>query len=381
MSRLEDRVFLLIVALASLAMAWIVEPFFGAVLWGIVIAILFAPVNDRLRERLSGRNGTAALLTTLAVILIVIIPAAFLGSMMLQEAARAYDGIRSGHIDFGRYFAQILNALPSWASNMLDRYGLSDVRSLQAKISSGIGGSVQILATRAFAITQSAFGLFLSLGVMLYLTFFLLRDGRETAEIIDRAVPLRPEQWRALVKRFETVIRATIKGTVVVAIVQGFIGGVTFWLLGVQGALLWGVAMGFMSLVPAIGSALVWIPVALYLFAVGAIWQGVVLVLVCALIIGSIDNILRPILVGRDTRMPDYIVLISTLGGIEIFGFNGFVIGPVIAALFMSVWEIFAEERNGTPLVEPRAAHAKTAVTSGPVAKRVRAAVTAKKAD
>lgn len=351
--KLEDRFFLLIVAIVTLAFFWVIMPFFGAILWGIVVAILFTPLNRRLRIAMPNKPGLAAMITLLAVIAIVIIPALFLSSMLVQEAASVYNGVRTGQIDFGHYFAQIIDALPRWAQRTLGRYGFTDIDSLQSRISKTMGGSVQVIATRAFAITQSAFSFFLAMGVMLYLTFFLLRDGKSTARMLDRAVPLRPEQWRALVDRFEAVIRATIKGSLVVAIVQGAIGGITLWALGVGGAVLWGVAMGFFSLIPAIGAGLVWVPIAIYLLATGAMAKGIILIVCGALVIGMVDNVLRPILVGRDTRMPDYMVLISTLGGIEIFGFNGFVIGPVIAALFLSAWEIFARDRAGQPLEDP----------------------------
>jgi predicted PurR-regulated permease PerM len=143
-----------------------------------------------------------------------------------------------------------------------------------------------------------------------------------------------------------------------VAIAQGTLGGLAFWFLGVQGALLWAVLMAFLSLLPAVGAALIWGPVALYFLATGRIWQGLVLVFVGVFVIGLVDNILRPILVGKDTQMPDYIVLMSTIGGMALFGINGFVIGPVIAALFMAAWSLFANsgdvgdrhDDKGTPI-------------------------------
>jgi predicted PurR-regulated permease PerM len=179
---------------------------------------------------------------------------------------------------------------------------------------------------------------------MLYLTFFLLRDGSGLAHQIEDAVPLRPDLRRALLDKFTTVIRATVKGSLIVALIQGLIGGIVLWALGVHGAALWGAAMAFMSLLPAIGTGLVWAPIAIYLLASGAIWQGSVLIFCGMFVIGMVDNVLRPILVGRDVKMPDYVVLISTLGGLDIFGINGFVIGPVIAALFMAIWTIVRTE-------------------------------------
>ena len=191
---------------------------------------------------------------------------------------------------------------------------------MQAKIGQGVANSFRTLASQAFNVGQSTFAFFLSLGVMLYLTFFLLRDGNALIAKIERCLPLPVEQRLVLVDRFVAVVRATIKGSVIVAILQGLIGGLVFWALGIEGALLWGVAMGIFSLFPAIGTGLIWVPVTAYLFAAGNIWQAVALFLCGFFIISSVDNIVRPILVGRDARMPDYVVLIATLGGFETHG-------------------------------------------------------------
>ena len=140
-----------------------------------------------------------------------------------------------------------------------------------------------------------------------------------------------------------------MKGSILVAIAQGVLGGLAFWFLGIHAALLWAVLMAFLSLVPAVGAGLVWVPVAIYLLATGAVWQGISLILYGVLVIGLVDNLLRPFLIGKDTKLPDYVVLISTLGGIQVFGLNGFVIGPLIAAMFMVTWEIFSASREASP--------------------------------
>ena len=177
-------------------------------------------------------------------------------------------------------------------------------------------------------------------------------------------MPLSDEYNAQLIARFTAVVRATVKGNIVIAVVQGTIGGVTFWALGIKGALLWGTLMTFLSLLPAVGSALVWVPAAAYLILTGSAAKGIVLVLVGVLVIGLIDNVLRPILVGRDTRLPDYVVLVSTLGGISIFGINGFVIGPLIAALFIAAWTLFRDEQAAERRLEREAARPRPALTS-----------------
>jgi predicted PurR-regulated permease PerM len=284
------------------------------------------------------RPSIAALATLLVIVIVVVVPAMLLSAALLSEASDFYA--RSAKIDLGRVFIETQAQLPGWARNWLADVGLGDADGLRAKLGRALANGFQTVAAQVLNIGQGTFSFFLALGVMLYLTFFLLRDGYALAARIERAIPLSPDQRTVLIARFVEVIRATIKGSLIVAILQGTTGAVVFWALGIPGALLWGVAMGVFSLFPAIGTGLIWVPVTLYLLATGAIWQALVLFLCGFFIISSIDNIVRPILVGRDARMPDYVVLIATLGGFELMGFNGFVVGPVIAALFMAVWDI-----------------------------------------
>jgi predicted PurR-regulated permease PerM len=155
-------------------------------------------------------------------------------------------------------------------------------------------------------------------------------------------VPLDSHYKKPLFDNFVTVIRATVKGNILVAVAQGTLGGLIFWFLDVPGPVLWGVVMSFLSLLPAVGAAIVWGPVAAWFMFTGSVWQGAVLALYGVLVIGLVDNLLRPMLVGKDTKLPDYLVLLSTIGGMSLFGLNGFVIGPVIAALFVASWGLFA---------------------------------------
>ncbi len=345
---LEDKTFLLLVILISLAFGWILWPFFGAVLWGTILAILFVPIYRRLLRSMSHRRTLAALATAVLVLLIVILPVMLIAGLLAQEAVSVYEKFQSGELNFAGYFQQVLNALPQSVSDLLERFGLTSFGSMQDKLSAGLLQGSQFVASKALNIGQNTFDLIVNLCIVLYLLFFLLRDGDELTRHIRRAIPLHADQQRELFKIFTTVIRATVKGNVVVAVVQGALGGLIFWFLGVHAAVLWAVVMGVLSLLPAVGSALIWLPVAIYFLVTGAIWQGVVLLCFGVLVIGLVDNVLRPILVGKDTKIPDYVVLISTLGGIAIFGLNGFVIGPVIAAMFMAVWEIFAATRIQT---------------------------------
>jgi predicted PurR-regulated permease PerM len=346
---LEDKTFLLLVIAVSLAFAWILWPFFGAVLWGTILAILFAPLHRRLLRFMRQRRTVAALATVTIVLLIVILPVTLVGALLVQEAVSVYEKFQSGELNVGQYFQQVLGVLPEWISDLFDRFGLTNLGSMQERLSTGLVQGSQFVAAKALNIGQNTFDFIVNLCIVLYLLFFLVRDGDDLVRRIRTAIPLHADQRRELFNKFTTVIRATVKGNVVVAIVQGALGGLIFWFLGVHAPVLWAVVMAFLSLLPAVGSALVWLPVAIYFLVIGATWQGIVLIAYGVLVIGLVDNVLRPILVGKDTKMPDYVVLISTLGGMAIFGLTGFVIGPVIAAMFMAVWDIVASSRPGIP--------------------------------
>jgi predicted PurR-regulated permease PerM len=350
---LEDRFFLWLIIAVSLAFGWILWPFFGAILWGTILAILFAPLYRRLLKSMAQRRSLAAAVTVIIVFLLVIIPLILISAMLIQEALSVYARFQSGELNPGQYFLRLLDSLPHWITDLLERFGMTNFASMQEKLSDNFIKGSQFLATKAFNIGQNTFDFVVNLCIVLYLLFFLLRDGENLTRRIRTALPLHMSQKHQLFNRFTTVIRATVKGNVVVAIVQGALGGLAFWFLGVHAPVLWGVVMAFLSLLPAVGSALVWVPVAIYFLITGALWQGISLIAYGVFVIGLVDNVLRQILVGKDTKMPDYVVLIATLGGMAIFGINGFVIGPVIAAMFMAVWDILATANQTRHQNEP----------------------------
>jgi predicted PurR-regulated permease PerM len=344
---IEDWAFLLLLAAVTAAFAWILWPIFAAVFWAIILALLFAPLYRRLTGALKGRRNLAALATLAVILTMVILPLGIVTGMLVQEAVDLVAKMRSGEINFSRYLQQIFDVMPGWMRSLLDRLGLFDLDAVKERLSAGLATGLQFLAGQAVNVGQQTFDFVVGLFVMLYLLYFLLRDGRELSARVGQAMPLRADLRRGLFRKFATVVRATVKGNLVVALVQGALGGIIFAVLGIPGAFLWGTVMALFSLLPAVGAALVWVPVAAWFLASGALWQGVVLAAYGVLVIGLVDNVLRPLLVGKDTRMPDWIVLISTLGGMAIFGLNGFVIGPLIAAMFMATWDIFADSRAG----------------------------------
>jgi predicted PurR-regulated permease PerM len=344
--KFENQTFLLLLAGVTLAFAWVLAPFYGSVLWAIVAAVIFAPLQRRLEQSMRGYRGLAAAVTVLIIVAMVILPLAVVAASLVQEASGLAGKIQSGEYDFGNYLQKIFDVLPGWATGLLERFNLSDFSGIRENLASGLIKGGQALAPQALSLGVNTFDFMVGLAIMLYLVFFLLRDGGMLAERIKQAIPLQGDQKAAFFTRFADVVRATVKGGILVAIAQGTLGGVAFWFLGIHAALLWAALMAFLSLLPAIGAGLVWMPVAIYFLTTGAIWQGIGLILYGVLVIGLVDNLLRPFLVGKDAKLPDYVVLISTLGGIKAFGLNGFVIGPLIAAMFMVSWEIFSASRQ-----------------------------------
>ncbi|WP_110950576.1 AI-2E family transporter [Pseudomonas bohemica] len=343
---LQNKTLMLLLVLVTLAFIWILLPFYGAVFWAVVLGIIFAPLQRRLLARFGWQRNLASLCTLTICLLIAILPVIIISMLMVQEGAALYKNVESGQLDIPRYLAEFKSLLPTSTQHWLDHLGMGDFKGLQDKISKAAMQGSQYLATQAFSFGQGTFDFVVSFFIMLYLLFFFLRDGQDLTRRIRIAVPLAEPQKRRLQLKFTRVVRATVKGNVVVAITQGALGGFIFWALDIPSALLWAVAMAFLSLLPAVGAGIVWAPVAVYFLLTGMIWQGVVLGLFGVFVIGLVDNVLRPILVGKDTRMPDYLILISTLGGMAVFGLNGFVIGPMIAALFMSTWGLFTSAKQ-----------------------------------
>lgn len=342
----DRKFFLLLLASVSIAFGWILLPYCEAVFWAVILGILFSPLQRRLLARFPLHRNLTALTTLVASLLLAILPVIVITSLLVQEATEFYNFIQSGQVDFSHYFRQIKAYLPDAIDNHLERAGYDSPQAVRDKVAAGALEASEILASKAFSFGQGTFQFVVSFFVMQYLLFFFIRDGRDLMVVIHQAIPLGHEHKRQLFRKFTQVVRATVKGNIFIALTQGVLGGVIFAILGIPGVLLWSFVMTVLSLLPAVGAGLVWGPVAIYFMMSDQLLKSLVLTLYGVLIIGLVDNLLRPILVGKDTKMPDYVVLISTLGGLSLFGLSGFVIGPLVAALFISAWALFAMQRS-----------------------------------
>lgn len=343
--KLAQPSFLLLLVAVTILFGALLQPFFGAILWAAIIAILFYPIQRRYAHKFGDHRNLLALSTLSLCTVIVIVPLLILVFSLVAEVSAQYARVSDGNTQTAAVSFDKLNETFPIVQRMLDRFGI-DFDSLRQQLTNAGMQAGQYIAKQALAIGQNTAQFVLSLVIMLYLTFFFLRDGERLVQLLIKALPLGNTRERALFDKFAQMTRATVKGNLVVAMVQGALGGFIFWMLDIQGALLWGVVMAVLSLLPAVGAGLIWGPVAAYLLFTGAVTQGIILIAFGAGVIGLVDNVLRPILVGRDTKLPDYMVLISTLGGIALFGINGFVLGPLVAALFIAFWDIFIREFN-----------------------------------
>jgi predicted PurR-regulated permease PerM len=353
--KLESLSFLALVLVTSVVFFWLIHPFLAAVFWAATCAVLFQQVHTRLLGFCGGRRAPAALLATVTVVLFVVLPLALVLAAIAQQGLQLYQDIASGRVNVQAPIDVIERMLPS-TTTFLEHYGVN-VAQLRVSLQDLAAELTHSIAAQALAAGRNALVLLVLFGLMLYLLFFFFRDGDRIVDGIMRVAPLGEDRKRRLLLKIAQVARATVKGTLIVAVAQGSLGAIIFALVGIRTAVFWGVLMAVLSLLPAIGAGLVWLPAAIILFASGQLWQPVVVLLGGVFVIGLVDNLLRPIVVGRDTKTPDYLVLISTLGGLAAFGLAGFVAGPLIAAAFLVLWDMFAEEYADTA-VDRRAKHA-----------------------
>jgi predicted PurR-regulated permease PerM len=347
------RFFLLALVIAiTIGFFVMLRPFLMTILMAATFTGLVYPIYTRFTGILGGRRHAASGLTLLVVVLVVILPLLGILGVVLNQALRVTSSIAPV---VERFISE-----PTYLDTVLQRVpGLRFIEPYRGEIVTRAGDMVNAVGGFLIAslsnTTRGTVTFIFHFFILLYTMFFLLVDGPAMLLRILSFLPLREDDGQRMKDRFVSVTRATIKGTIVIGILQGIMSGLAFWVVGIPDVAFWTVVMVVLSILPLIGAALVWVPAAIILAATGQVMQAVLLVLFCALIVGSIDNVLRPRLVGRDTRMHDLVILFSTLGGLIAFGPVGFILGPVLAGLFVTSWEIFAVAYRDVihPVLEP----------------------------
>ncbi len=333
-------VLLLVLAISALFLA-VTWPFLKPLLLGALLAGLSRPLYRWVTRMLGGRKSLAAVLTLLILFGVVAGPiSAFIGVVVQQALGVSNEAIPWVQTHLGSASAfnahdWLVQRFPSLADYVPQQ---EQITASAARIAKATGAFLVAGATQLTAGTAT---FLLNLFVMLYAMFFFLRDGGLITEKIFYYMPLSHEDEERVLERLTSVTRATIKGTVVIGIIQGALAGLGFWVAGLDGAAFWGTIMMVLSVIPGIGAALIWVPAVIYLFIIGQNWTATLLLIWCAAVVGTVDNLLRPRLVGKDAKMPDLLILVGTLGGLFLFGPIGFIVGPLVCGLFLTVWDIY----------------------------------------
>jgi predicted PurR-regulated permease PerM len=334
------KAFLLILVIGiSAAFLTLLRPFLMTILLAAVFSGLVHPIYVRLSRSLSGNRPLAAALTILLTLVLVIGPVIGVLGVVVNQAIRVTESIRpvvERLVNEPIYLDQQLRRIP-----FIDRIGpyREQLLTKAGDIVSAIG---TFLVASLSSTTRGTVAVLFQFFIMLYTMFFLLMDGPALLRSILNHLPLHDQDRQLMIDRFMSVTRATLKGTVIIGLIQGALAGIAFRIVGIPDAVFWAVVMMVLSILPAVGGALVWVPASVILIGTGSVLKGLLLAAFCGLVVGSVDNVLRPRLVGRDTKMHDLMILFSTLGGILLFGPIGFIIGPILAGVFVTSWEIFA---------------------------------------
>ncbi len=338
-AKIRNYLFLTLLAIATVLFLLLLKPFAYPIFWAAVIAAIVRPVYTRLNQTIKHANASAGL-TLAFVVLIILIPLSILGTLLVKESITIYTSLTSNRsllTDAAKHVAEAVQQ-----NTLIKKLGIDDTELLN-KAADSLQQVLSVTFGTITNFTQNSLVIIALFFIMLYSLFFFIRDGEKMLKKLMYLCPLGDKYEEVLYTKFTAAASATIKGTIVIGSIQGLIGGLAFVVAGIPQALIWGIVMVFFSVIPGVGSSIVWLPAALILLFTGHTWQGIMLLIIGLVVISTIDNLLRPILVGKDIKMPALLIFFSTLGGIAVFGLSGFLIGPVIASLFMSFWDMYEQ--------------------------------------
>ena len=333
--------FVLVMTLAYASMFFVmISGFVMALLLAAVFSGIAYPLFSKLEKMWGGRKTLASFMTLLISSVVIVVPLLLLLGVISEQAVKITEEVKPW---IEQQIDNPVNAeyeIPSWIP-FADKIELHRDK-ISAKLAEFAGETGVYLATGLGKLSQGTVAFFLNLFVMLYAMFFFLISGPALIEKIMGYAPLSQSDKQKMIQVGLSVSRATVKGTFIIGIIQGALGGLGLAVAGIEEAVFWGAIMAVLSILPGIGATLIWAPAVIYLLISGETMVGLGLLVWSAGVVGTIDNFLRPLLVGRDTEMPDLLILLSTLGGLGLFGVSGIVLGPILAALFMTVLAIYS---------------------------------------
>jgi predicted PurR-regulated permease PerM len=331
--RFARVIFYVLILLFGYLTYLVISPFLAPLAWATVFAIMFYGVHLALTPRIGATRS--ALAATLMTAVLIVVPAVILVSVVAHEAPQVVDYLQQASLNAPRQIEHTWEAIRRRSPTPLPDDPAFLVREGAQRI-------LSFLAPRAGAVVADLFATLGSLFVMLFAMFFLVRDGHTLARQVRDLLPIPEAARDRLMTDTRDLIIASVGAGLVVAAVQGTIGGITFWLLGIKAAVIWGVVMAFCSLIPLVGAALVWVPTALWLILSGDVMRGIILILVGTFGIGLADNILRPLLLAGRTTASGLVVFLGLLGGAAAFGFIGLVLGPIVLVTAGSLLRVFS---------------------------------------
>ncbi len=332
-------IFVLLLGFVTVLFGHILKPFFFAIFWAILLAAIFSPLYKWLQLRVKSPNLCAGL-SLAAVLITLILPAGFILALLVGETLDLYQSIHSSGGSWMNSINGVLNSLSNHP--LLARFNI-DQQFITDKTVDFLKIAANFFVKNLSALTGNTIVFFVEFAVMLYCLFYFLRDGKKLIDTVTHYMPVDEQHMNTFVSEFLVTSKASLKFTFIIGGIQGLLGGLIFYITGVDRALVWGVLMVGLSIVPAIGNSIIWVPAGIIMLLLGHIWQGIAILVFGFVVISSVDNMLRPILLGQDIQMHALLIFLSTLGGIAAFGFSGFVLGPVVAAFFLASWKMFLE--------------------------------------
>jgi predicted PurR-regulated permease PerM len=338
-TKTENVIFFTLLAFITGLLVFILQPFFFGVFWAVLIASIFAPLYKLINKKIINSNLCASI-TMMGIILCLILPVGLLIDLLVMELIDIYQSFNAHS---SNWIGTLTEAFKSLSNHpILAKFNIKQAFLIN-KSQEAFKFLVDYFFNHISEFTQNTILIIVQFAVMLYCLFFFLRDGKQFVAVIKDNIPVDNKHLEHFINQFITTAKSSLKFTFVIGGIQGFLGGFIFYITGIERALVWGVLMFALSIVPAIGCAIIWAPAGIIMLLLGNIWQGIVILIFGALVISSVDNLLRPVLMGRDTQMHSLLIFLSTLGGIAAIGFSGFILGPVIASLFLAGWKLFPE--------------------------------------
>ncbi len=352
-NRLNLQFLVALLIISGVAFFYVVRMFFTPVVLALSVATLFYSMYEWIVRRLGGRRAAGALLACFIILLGLIVPITLIGSAVTAQIVSLVERTDAQDITdiqkSGMSVVSLIDESPlgQWLASM-DINWKESIRQV-------LGALGNVATTIINRTSAGIFGFVTTVGIMLFTLFYFFRDGRDISRRIMYLSPLRSEYELKIVRHFSMIARATLKGTVIIGMIQGTLGAITLLVFGINGWILWGVVMLILAIIPMLGPALVLVPIGILQIIAGRLFAGIAIIVISTFLVSMIDNLIRPYLVGHQSKMHDLLIFFSTLGGIAVFGILGFIVGPVIAALFTTILSIYGTEfREPLSTAEPR---------------------------